>query len=255
MFSADSITVRYGQKEAVSKVSLKLQEGDWLMVAGPNGAGKSSLLAALSQTVRYEGQVRVCEQDAARMNSKAFARQVAVLSQKHSLFYAFTVEELVSLGRYAHQGPMIKGDPGGRDKVEEALALCGLLDLRRQNALTLSGGELQRAFLAQVFAQDSPILLLDEPASFLDLKHQHQLFDLIKSWLEHPGRSVLSVVHDLALARRYGNKTLLMRDGKALACADTEAVLTRDNLKQVYDMDVSAYLSWLMQPWVLRYDT
>lgn len=249
MLSAKDICVQYGKKTAVHQVSLSLHEGVWLMVVGPNGAGKSSLLSALSQTVRYQGEVLVHGENAQQLSSRAFAKQVAVLSQKHSLFYAFSVEELVSLGRYAHQGPLAGGDPDGSQLVEEALSLTGLMHLRHQNALTLSGGELQRAYLAQVFAQDASMLLLDEPASFLDMKHQRQLFDLIQTWLKTPGRAVLSVVHDLALARRYGNQALLMRDGKALAVGQTEQVLTSKNLELAYDMDVNAHLAWLMKPW------
>jgi len=197
------------------------------------------------------GKVIIQGSDAKSLSARALARRLAVLRQSHSLGYAFTVEQLVTMGRYAHQTAFSRGDPQGRQKVEEALALCGLSGIRGQNALTLSGGELQRAFLAQVFAQDAPLLLLDEPASHLDLAYQRLIFDTVRDWLQTPGRAVMSVVHDLQLARRYGTHALFMKQGRSVAFGARDSVFTRKNLQAVWDMKVGDWFIWLNEPWLM----
>jgi iron complex transport system ATP-binding protein len=249
MLKASRLCVSYQKNQVLKDITLSLEEGQWLMVVGPNGAGKSTLIKALSQTVAYTGEVSILGRDAARLPSHELALRLAVLQQKHTVAYAFRVEELVALGRYAHQNILSGGDASGRYKVDEAIERCGLGGIRQQNAMTLSGGELQRVFLAQVFAQDAPILLLDEPASHLDLAYQQATFSLISDWLKAPGRAVLSVVHDLQLAMRYGNGAMLLDQGECAALGDMREVLTGETLGRVYHMDVPGWLSWLHEPW------
>lgn len=249
MLTVNNCSVRIGKVSIVDDVNFDLRPGQWLMLAGPNGAGKTSLLKAIARSLKSSGNMLFDGQDIAKMPSRGLARSMAVLQQSHNLSYAFTVRELVALGRYAHQSAWSHQDLGGQQKIDEAIELCGLTALKNQNALTLSGGELQRAFLAQVFAQDTPLLLLDEPVSHLDLPYQQSIFDLIDQWLKTPGRAVLSVVHDLQLARKYGSHGLLMKQGKRLAFGPMDEVFTRDNLKQAFDMDVSAWFDGLHAAW------
>lgn len=251
MLKVEQLSVSYRGFDAVRGLSFEVQPGQWLMLTGPNGAGKSSLLSAIAQTVPSQGRILLSGQDARKLPAKELARRLAVLRQGHSLGYSFTVEELVSLGRYAHQTPFSHKDLEGKAKVEEALALCGLTEKRKQSALTLSGGEMQRAFLAQVLAQDSPLLLLDEPASYLDLHHQQSLFELIALWLTRPGRAVVSVVHDLLLARRFGSHALLMHKGSCLAAGTLDEVFAAENLSRAFNMDVDSWFSWLYAPWTM----
>ena len=124
-----------------------------------------------------------------------------------------------------------------------------MTELRRASMLTLSGGETQRTFLAQVFAQNPQVLILDEPANHLDLKYQQQIFSLIREWLKEPGRAVMSVVHDLSLARKYGTHALLMHHGEAVARGTAEDVLTPENLRRVYDMDVYGWMREMLAQW------
>lgn len=249
MLTAWGLTVRYEGFEALNGADVDLGEAQWLMVVGPNGAGKSTMLKAIAQTAPYSGLVSVMGRDPKKVSPRELARMMAVLQQKQTIGYAFTVEELVRLGRYAHQGVFSRGDPEGQRKVDAALEQCGVSSIRRQNALTLSGGELQRAFLAQVFAQDAPLLLLDEPASHLDLAYQQEIFTLIQEWLRTPGRAVLSVVHDLQLAMRFGTHAMLMDGGRCVSAGDIGGVLSGEHLRRVYRMDVPSWLAWLHEPW------
>ena len=247
---AKDLRVTYGSLKVLDGVDLTLESGMWLMLCGPNGAGKSTMVGALSQTVPYTGEVVLDGKDARRWRPQEYARRVGVLSQKNGVNYAFTVEEVVGLGRYAYRRGLIsRTRPEDEEKIDSALRDTGLTELRRHSVLTLSGGELQRTFLAQALCQDPDILLLDEPANHLDLAFQERLFQLIGSWLEKPGRAVISVVHDLSLARKFGTHAVLLDRGRAAARGKVNDVLTRENLSRVYGMDVYGWMRSLLSQW------
>ena len=250
MLKAENITVQYGEHTIVDHLSFHLHEGQWMMLAGPNGAGKSTLIETIAQGVPYTGSILLEGRDIRRFKASQLAQKVGVLAQKNAVGYAYTVEEVVGLGRYAHSSGFLSArDDGGRDQVEHALELTGLKELRHASVLTLSGGELQRTFLAQVFAQNPQILILDEPANHLDLVYQKHIFSLIHEWLRQPGRAVLSVVHDLSLARKYGTDAVLMHKGKCVSQGKIGDVLTPEHLQSVYDMDVYQWMRDLLAQW------
>ena len=250
MLQGEHITVRYGSCAVVDDLSFHLSEGEWLMLAGPNGAGKSTLIETIAQGVPYTGMIRWNGEDIRTLKGSRFARRIGVLSQKNNVGYAYTVEEVVSLGRYAYKAGLFSGkDDRGKAEVEKALEMTGLTELRHASMLTLSGGETQRVFLAQVFAQDPQMLILDEPANHLDLKYQKHIFSLIQEWLKEPGRAVLSVVHDLSLARRYGSHAILMDHGKSVSQGPIDEVMTSGNLEQVYGMNVYAWMQEMLGQW------
>lgn len=250
MLEVRDLSVRYGQKTIVDRLSFSVQEGQWLMIVGPNGAGKSTALEAVTQAAPYTGSVLLDGQDVRRMKHTERARRMGVLMQKNFVGYSFTVEEVVRLGRYAH-APGVFSGRSGKDSaaVEEALELTGLTAQRAQSVLTLSGGELQRTFLAQVLAQQPRLLILDEPTNHLDLVYQKQVFSLIGRWLREPGRAVVSVVHDLSLARAFGTDAVLLHHGKTVASGSVREVLRPENLDAVYDMDVAAWMRKLLSQW------
>lgn len=250
MLTAENITVRYGDRAVVDDCSFTLDEGQWLMLVGPNGAGKSTLISAIARSVPYTGNILVKGESIRSMSAARAARLIGVLSQQHHVSYAYTVEEIVSLGRYAHRkGFLSRRDDDGADCIERALQATGMDALRHQSMTALSGGEVQRAFLAQVFAQNPDILILDEPANHLDLVYQKHIFSLIHQWLQTPGRAVLSVVHDLSLAKRYGTRALLMDSGRCVAQGTADETLTPKNLQQVYHMDVYEWMRELLSQW------
>lgn len=249
MLNAEHVTVRLDGKTIVDDLSFSLEAGQWLMLVGPNGAGKSTLIRAIAQGVPYTGRIALAGADVRACKPAQLARKVGVLAQQHSVGYAYTVEEVVALGRYAHASGFLGEDPEGRARVEAALTATGLAQLRHASVLTLSGGELQRTFLAQVFAQDPQLLILDEPANHLDLVYQKHIFSLIGEWLRTPGRAVLSVVHDLSLARRYGTHAVLMDRGHVAAQGTIREALTPERLQSVYGMDVCSWMRELYAQW------
>lgn len=250
MLTAEHIRVTLGGKPIVDDVSLHVAAGDWLMLLGPNGAGKTTLLHAISCALLSAGEIRLNGEDVRAMPPKVRAQKIGVLSQHSDMSAAFTVAQVVAMGRYSHRRGVFGADePDLSQRVADALAQVGMTELRDRSMLTLSGGERQRAFLAQVLCQDPQILLLDEPANHLDLVYQKQLFELTDHWCKKPGRAVISVVHDLSLARAFGTQALLMDAGRCIAQGAPSEVLDDDNLNRVWQMDVRAWRDRLYQAW------
>lgn len=265
MLKVQNLSVRLGQKQIIENLSFSVDEGHWLMIAGPNGAGKSTAVRAITRGVDYSGEILFNGHDIRRKKAVELARCIGALAQANPVSYAFTVEEVVSLGRYSHTpGPFsfsLRREKEQQkfssettripeaDMVEYALDLTGMTPLRRRSVLTLSGGELQRTFLAQVLAQDPSLLLLDEPTNHLDLLYQKQVFELIGEWIKTPGKAVVSVIHDLSLAKAYGTEVLLMDHGKSVALGAAGDVLTPEFLKRVYRMDVCEWMKKMLSQW------
>ena len=250
MLSVRGLTVRFGAYTIVEDVSFSVEEGEWMMIVGPNGAGKTTLVRAVAQSVPYTGAVLFEGGDLRRCGARAIARKLGVLTQRHGGEYAFTVEEVVRLGRYAHKKGFLYGDDAeDARKVGEALEMTGLSAIRMQRLPTLSGGELQRVFLAQAFAQDPKLLLLDEPTNHLDLVFQRQTSEMIRAWIARKGRAAVSVVHDLSLAKAYGTSALLLAQSRTAAYGTPDEALSRENLQSVYGMDVYAWMNDLLSVW------
>lgn len=250
MLTVNNLSIRYGDTTIVDDISFKVEPGQWLMIVGPNGAGKTTIISAVSQGVPYSGEVLFEGKDIKKYKSRELARGIGVLTQNHYVGYGFTVEEVIRLGRYSHApGLLAGGRDEGEAKVQAAIEKTGMEPYLNQSVLTLSGGELQRAFLAQLFAQDPRMLMLDEPTNHLDLIYQKQVFALVREWLRETGGAVISVVHDLSLARAYGTHAVLMRKGKIISSGRIEEVMTPENLNEVYSMDVYDWMRGLYGQW------
>ena len=253
MLDVRNLTVKYGDLTIVDDVSFSVESGQWLMIVGPNGAGKSTIINAVSGGAPYQGSIECLGRDIKLYKSQEIARIIGILSQSYLISYPFTVAEIVRLGRYAHSKGILSG-ASEEDEAAIALAveLTGVGPFLGQSALTLSGGELQRTFLAQLFAQEPKLLILDEPTNHLDLVYQKQVFALIQEWLKTPGRAVVSVIHDLSLARAYGTHALLLHHGKVVAQGLSRETLSPENLNGVYEMDVYEWMRDMFAQWQER---
>jgi len=250
MLEVKHLSVKYGSLTIVDDINFSIGENRWLMVVGPNGAGKSTIVNAISQGVPYSGEILYEGQNVHRLKPAQLAQKIGILSQTRSVTYSFTVGEIVKLGRYSYApGIFNSKTDADTDSVQMALELTGMRELENQSVLELSGGELQRTFLAQVFAQDPELLILDEPTNHLDLVYQKQVFGLIAEWVKQPKRAVISVVHDLSLARAYCTDVMLLNHGRIVSIGQAETVLSRDNLQKVYTMDVHAWMHEMLAQW------
>jgi len=250
MLEVKNLSVRFGNYHIINDLSFTAEEGQWLMLVGPNGAGKSTVLGAIAQTTPCSGSICFDGENLRSMKPNHRASLVGILTQNHYVGYSFSVEEVVRLGRYSHKRGFFS-DQGTDNEaaIEQALELTGMAKQRNQSVLTLSGGELQRTFLAQVLAQNPRLLLLDEPTNHLDLIYQKQVFSLIREWLQEPGRTVVSVVHDLSLAQAYGTHALLLNQGRTVAYGRLQEVFTPEHLNRVYSMDVEKWMRMLLSQW------
>lgn len=245
-----NLSVRYGTHQVLKGICFSLEEGQWLMLAGPNGAGKSTVVDAISQGIPYEGEMEYRGKPIKSFRPHELAREIGVLAQNHYVGYSFTVREVVRLGRYAYnKGLFGVSDTDGEAMIQRALEMTGMQHLENQSVLELSGGELQRVFLAQLFAQNPNLLILDEPTNHLDLVYQKQTFSLIREWLSQSGRAVISVVHDLSLAKKYGTNAILLHQGKIIAGGKAGEVFSPANLEKAYSLDVYAWMQDMLGQW------
>ena len=233
MLEVSRLSVQFGQKKIVDGLSFTVEEGQWLMIVGPNGAGKSTALNAVTQGVPYTGRVLFAGQDVAKMKPALRAQAIGVLAQNHFVGYGFTVEEVVRLGRFAYAGGLFgRSQTEDQEKVEQALALAGLQDKRRQSVLTLSGGELQRTFLAQVLAQDPKLLLLDEPVAGMTDDETMRTAELFVSLAGK--HSLVVVEHDMAFVKALGGKVTVLHEGSVLAEGNLDVVQNDQRVIEVY---------------------
>lgn len=250
MLDVKNLSVKYGELKILDDVSFSVGQGQWVMIVGPNGAGKSTIVNAISRGASYAGTILYEGRDLKTMKASEAARHIGILSQNSHVGYAFTVEEIIRLGRYAYsKGPLSSQSMDDESHIERALSLTGLDTIRKQSVLTLSGGERQRTFLAQVLAQNPDMLILDEPTNHLDLIYQKSTFEMIRSWVAESGRAVISVVHDLSLAKAFGTHALLLNKGRLISSGTSGEVLTREKLCTVYDMDVYGWMSEMLSQW------
>jgi len=225
----------YDERPVLRGVSFALAPGEFLGVIGPNGSGKSTLIKALTGLLPLrDGDVRLAGTPVAAYPPRELARRVAVVPQSSHPAFAFTVREVVEMGRHPYLGRFAVPGVEDREAVEEALALTDLLELRHRPVDQLSGGEFQRVTIARALAQRPRVLLLDEPTAHLDIGHQLAIFDLLARLHVERDLAVLCVSHDLNLAAEYCRRLLLLSTGTVYAEGSPTAVITQDNLLGVY---------------------
>lgn len=231
--------VAYQDLLAVREVSVDLRAGRVTALIGPNGSGKSTLLRALARLRRpVSGEVTVDDQPVGPMSGREFARMVTLLSQHRPTPGGVSVRDVVGYGRHPHRTGWRGEDPRGSVAVDQAMALTGVADMADRGVDELSGGELQRVWLASALAQDTSVLLLDEPTNHLDLRYQVEILDVIRELADDHGVAVGVVLHDLDSAAVIADEVVLLRDGRLLAAGPPKDVLTSENLSQAYGVTV-----------------
>ena len=229
----------YGDWTALEDVSLRVEPGEVVGLLGPNGSGKSTLIKILSGVLPgYQGHVRLDGRDLRSLPRREVAKSLAVVPQEPVFSFPFTALEVVLMGRYPHLGSFVFESARDLALAREALARCDSLELAHRTVQELSSGERQRVVFARALAQEPRALLLDEPASFLDIRHQVEICDLMRSLADRQRLSVLAVLHDLNLAAEYCDRIYLLRRGRIETSGPTEEVFTYQNLTRVFETEL-----------------
>lgn len=232
MLEAAGLGVTLGNRQILSDVSFSLRRGTFTALLGRNGSGKSTLAACLRQELRYTGQLTLAGQPIASFSPRALSRRIASLPQSLPC-PPVTVAELAAFGRNPYLGIHRASSPADRDAVEQALARTGMLPLRDRMLPTLSGGERQRAFLAMTLAQDTELLVLDEPTTHLDLDAEAAFLHLLRE-LRQEGKTLLVILHNLSLAVKYADALVILDEGRCVCAAPTAECLTTGILESVF---------------------
>lgn len=235
LLSVDQLRVVLDGHTILEDVAFEVPSGSWIGLLGPNGSGKTTLLRAIGAHIPFEGILELDGHPVEQLNARRRARRLAFVRQAPSLTFDFTVEEFVLLGRAPHRGWLQSYRTVDRARVREALERVDLGGFEERSVLSLSGGELQRVFLAQALVQEADLLLLDEPTAHLDVHYQFAFMEQVQGQVAE-GRTVLAVFHDLELAARYADRLLVLHEGRLRADGRPQAVLTPTCLAEVFGM-------------------
>lgn len=245
ILEATGVTVRYGgaAAAALAEASCSVAASSLVAVVGPNGSGKTTLVRAVSGlTPIAAGEIRIAGRPVAQWPRGELARVLATVSQREESVFPLSVAETVMLGRYAHLGPLAAPAERDREAVRQALRRCDVADLADRPVDSLSGGEWQRVRIARALAQEPRLLVLDEPTASLDVRHEMELFELVRGLVDG-GLAGLVITHHLNLAARYADRMLLLSEGRVVAEGTPAEVLRQDVLRRVFEWPV-AVTTW-----------
>lgn len=227
---------RYDGKEIVKGVDLEIPQGKVLSMIGPNGAGKSTVMKMISRLIEHDdGLIEFDDRPLHRWKSKELSKRLAILTQNNNIQMKLTVRELVSFGRFPYSGSHLNSED--EKIITQAIEYMELTPLENHFIDELSGGQRQRAFIAMVIAQDTDYILLDEPTNNLDIYHSTNLMKMVRRLCDELGKTVILVLHEINYAAFYSDYICAFVDGKVASFGTVEEVMTRENLKNIYNVD------------------
>lgn len=231
------VSKQYGDKKVVTDVDLQVAEGKLTALIGPNGAGKSTLLSMMSRLITKDvGEIYISGREVKSWKQNELAKKLSILKQANAVQLKLTVRELVAFGRFPYsKGRLTKED---EEKIDESLEYLGLMDLSEESIDTLSGGQLQRVYIAMVFAQDTDYILLDEPLNNLDMNYAVQIMKILRDLVDRHQKTVIIVLHDINFAASYADEIIAMKQGEVFASGATQEIIQKEVLDQLYGMNV-----------------
>ncbi|MGE7113700.1 ABC transporter ATP-binding protein [Lysinibacillus sp. NPDC047702] len=236
--SAEHISVTLSGVDIVKDISLHVENGQFVGLIGPNGCGKSTLLKSIYKVIKpQKGLVLLGQKDVLNSSTRMISKEMGVVGQFNELSFDFTVHEMVMMGRTPHKHLMESDNRKDYEIVADALKKVNLSEYADRSYLTLSGGEKQRVVLARAIAQQPQLLILDEPTNHLDIKYQLQILKVVKSL----NIGVLAALHDLTMAATYCDILYVIKQGQIMASGKPEAILTKELIEQVYEINCEVY--------------
>jgi iron complex transport system ATP-binding protein len=233
------LSAGYGRGFVVHDISVEVGPGEFVAVLGRNGAGKSTLLKAAQNLLpEVRGEVRCAGEDMFRTGPRRIAARIAYVPQLAEPVFDYAVEEIVMMGRFARHGRFERASAEDAAAVSEAIRLTGIGGLRGKKLTELSGGERQRAFIARALAQDTPVLLLDEPSSHLDIAYQVELYGILRMLQADRGKAVVVAEHNVNLAAAHAGRLIFLRDGAVDVEGSPGETVTPANIRRIFGADV-----------------
>jgi len=251
MLTLNNVSAGYNGVDVVKNISLNVNSNENLSIIGPNGCGKTTLLKAAANLLPFKGDIEINGKSVKKLKQREISLKIAMLSQISGIYFSYNVYDTVMMGRYLHIKDRLLGLPSEKDReyVMNCLETVNLVDEKDKEITRLSGGQLQRVFLARTLAQEPEIILLDEPTNHLDLKYQVELIEYLKKWAAESNRVVIGVLHDINLAMRLSDNIMVMKNGEIQACGKVSEVITDCLLETVYEIDVARYMRESLQRW------
>jgi iron complex transport system ATP-binding protein len=253
---AEDITISYGPYEIVKNLNVQIPKGKITTIIGPNGCGKSTLLKTLARIMQPKtGSIYLNGKHLSKLATKEIAKQLAILPQSPESPGGLSVYELVSYGRFPHQKGFGSLTPDDKKIIEWALTVTGVKGFQHKPIDSLSGGQRQRVWIAMALAQETELILLDEPTTYLDLAHQLEVLELLYSLNREENRTIVMVLHDLNHAARFSDYLIAMRDGNIICDGTPNEVMTKETLREVFHIDAEIVMDpRLNKPVCLTYD-
>lgn len=250
MLILNNVSAGYEGVDVIRGVSFEVKGN--ISIVGPNGCGKSTLLKAMAKIIPVRGDIELFGKSYGELKRREISLNVAMLSQQPNVYFAYSVFDTVMMGRYLHIKARAMGSPTEEDRrvVRESLEAVNLLAERDRDITKLSGGQLQRVFLARALAQEPRIILLDEPTNHLDIKCQIEIIEYLKKWAVN-GRAVVGVLHDLNLAMMLSGHMIVMKDGEIQVNGAVREIIAGGQLDVAYGMDVAGYMRRVLGEWGL----
>lgn len=252
---ANDLSVAYGDKVIIPSMQVFIPKGKITSIIGPNGCGKSTLLKSLARVIPHKtGEIVLDGKRMSELSSIEIARKMALLPQGPQAPAGLSVEELVSYGRYPYQKGVGRLTQKDHEIIEKAMKETGVESLKDRSIDQLSGGQRQRVWIAMVLAQDTPLILLDEPTTYLDMAHQLEVLELLQKLNQEEHKTIALVIHDLNLAARFSDHLIAMRNGQVLFEGSAQKVISSEVLKAVFSLDACIEKDpWTGRPTMVTY--
>ncbi|XXM71301.1 ABC transporter ATP-binding protein [Lysinibacillus sphaericus] len=236
----NELNIGYGDQLIVKDLSVQFPDKKITTIIGSNGCGKSTLLKAITRIIAHQsGNVLLDGEDISKRNTKELAKKMAILPQTPESASGLTVGELVSYGRFPHQKGMGRLSKKDYEVINWALEVTGITDFKYRQVDALSGGQRQRVWIAMALAQETDIIFLDEPTTYLDMAHQLEVLELLQKLNAEQERTIVMVLHDLNQAARFADYIVALKEGKIVKAGDCEEVITHEVLKKVFNIDAA----------------
>lgn len=251
MIKVNNLSVSYNNIKVLKNITFDVKKGKILGIIGTNGSGKTTLLKCIMNILDYDGDIFIENKNIKNIKRKDFAKKICMLSQINNIYFNHTIFDTVMMGRYAYQNRALSFVSKEDDIfiVNNAIKTVGIYDIRHKEIDLLSGGQLQRVFLAKLIAQNPDIILLDEPTNHLDFKYQIEIINFFKNWAKKENKTIISVLHDINLSINLSEDILILQNGSIKTIENIHNILKSNVLNKIYDIDIKSFMLENLKKW------